>query len=205
MTEAVEIQAADGFVLRGQVWRAGPSWTILVHEPGEDLDAWKPLPAVLAARGFTVLAYDLRGHGGSDGVAAHDLDGDDLGSVVAFARDLGAGDVYVGAAGASTGPALAAAGASGCVAFVALGPLGEGLERTPALSKLAIVASRDLAQEEASAQLALAPGRCVVVRLPLAERGTALLRSAWASNIQGYVAGYVREQGPSRPEPRVGA
>jgi pimeloyl-ACP methyl ester carboxylesterase len=205
MTEAVEIRAADGVVLRGQVRRAGPSWTILVHEPGEDLDAWKPLPAVLAARGFTVLTHDLRGHGGSDGTAAHDLDSDDLASVVSLARDLGAGDIYVGAAGASTGPALEAAGASGCAAFVALGPLGHALERTPALPKLAIVASRDPAQEAASAQLALAPGGCVVVRLPVAERGTALLRGAWASNVHEYVAGFVRDRGLSRPGPKVGA
>ena len=205
MTEAVEIRASDGAVLRGEVRRAGPSWTILVHEQGEDLDAWKPLPAVLAARGFTVLTHDQRGHGCSDGTASQDLDGDDLVRVVAFARDLGAGDIYMGAAGTSTGPALEAAGASACTAFVALGPLGLALERTPALPKLAIVASRDPEQEAASAQLALARGGCVVVRLPLAERGTALLRGAWASNVQEYVAGYIRDRELSRPGPKVGA
>jgi pimeloyl-ACP methyl ester carboxylesterase len=198
LTEAVEIRASDGTVLRGEVRRAGSLWTVFVHEAGEDLDAWRPLPAALAKRGFTALTYDLRGHGGSDGVAEPEPSREDLASVLAFPRGLGAEDIFVVAAGRATGPALTVAGAQACAAAVVLGPLGQELERTPALPKLAIVSSRDPEQEAAGAALTLAPGGCAVVRLPLAERGTALLRGSWASNVQEYVTGYLGERARSR-------
>ena len=69
MIEAVEIPAPDGAVLRGEVRRAGPVWAVLVHDLGEDLDAWRPLRDALGRRGVSVLCFDLRGH---DAVAFED-------------------------------------------------------------------------------------------------------------------------------------
>ena len=99
MIEAVEIPAPDGAVLRGEVQRAGPVWAVLVHDLGEDLDAWRPLRDALAARGISVLCFDLRGHGGSDGETGDGLPAGDLEAAIAFARSSGAERLVVGAAG----------------------------------------------------------------------------------------------------------
>ncbi len=65
--EAVQATTADGVTLRGELVRGGDVWICLVHDVGEDIDAWRPLRPGLARKGWSVLALDLRGHGGSDG------------------------------------------------------------------------------------------------------------------------------------------
>ena len=47
-------------------WPGDDTWVVLVHDVGDDIDVWRPLRVALAARGWSVLALDLRGHGGSD-------------------------------------------------------------------------------------------------------------------------------------------
>jgi hypothetical protein len=57
---------AGGVELWGELL-ARPSTVLLVHDAGRDLDAWSPLPELLAERGFGSFAFDLRGCGLSDG------------------------------------------------------------------------------------------------------------------------------------------
>lgn len=66
--EPAEFEAEDGLMLRGQLWQRGPHAALLVHRPGGDLDRWAPLAVALEAVDVSVLAFDLRGHGLSDGV-----------------------------------------------------------------------------------------------------------------------------------------
>lgn len=65
--EPIECRAADGVLLRGEEVRQGSSWVVLLHDEGDDLDCWQAVRHVLAARGWSIVALDLRGHGGSDG------------------------------------------------------------------------------------------------------------------------------------------
>jgi len=182
MIEAVEIAAPDGAVLRGELRRAGPVWVVLAHAPGEDLDAWAPLPAALAAHGFAVLAFDLRGHGGSGGVVDAGRGAGDLGAAVEFARAAGAERVVVGAAGESVAPALAAAAEHGVSGFVALGPRGTELPRVAGFPRLVLAASRDPDQDSAATALGRS-GQAVVIRLPVRD----VLRDSWRTNAEAYV------------------
>lgn len=195
MIEPVEIRARDGVVLRGELRRAGADWAILVHDRGEDLDAWARLPAVLADDGLSVLAFDLRGHGGSEGEADGSREGDDLEDVVRFVRALGAERVFLGAAGASAGAALAV-GADTAAALFALAPAGlaEEVADAPSLPKLMIVPAGDPRQEEeASALQRRLCGWALVVRVPVSEPGLALLRSSWLTNVQDYIVRFLCE------------
>ena len=204
MIEAVEIPARDGRVLRGQLRRGGTDWVVLVHDLGEDLDAWRSLAPALVERKLSVLAYDLRGHGGSDGEVDSSQTAADVATVVAFARAEGAKRVYLGTAGRSTRPAIEAGAAEGCEALFALAPVGEDLGRTPPLAKLAIAGSRDPEQDAAGTELARSPGWTVVIRVPLADPGCGMLEGNWAANVRDYALTFLKQRrfGPAPTRPR---
>jgi pimeloyl-ACP methyl ester carboxylesterase len=183
MIEAVEIAARDGTLLRGELRRGGADGVVLVHDHGRDLDAWRDLPAALAEDGLAVLAFDLRGHGGSDG---DEVAEDDVADVVAFARATGFERVYVGAEGASAGAALASAEEA---AFV-LAP--RGVDREYA-GRALVVLSRDDPLEARAGELF--PGESIVISVP---EPPPLLDGAWAGNVRDYVIRFLREA-RSRP------
>ena len=64
------ISAPDGLILDatfyGPVVRPAPG-VLLLHMEGRDRGAWDTLPERLQARGYAVLAVDLRGHGATGG------------------------------------------------------------------------------------------------------------------------------------------
>lgn len=188
MIEAVEIPLRDGVVLRGELIRGGGDWTVLVHDPGEDLDAWSGLPSVLAAEGMSVLAFDLRGHGGSDGAADPARDEDDLEDVVEFVRGFGAERIFLGAAGGSVRAALAVGEREGAGLF-ALAPKGppQELPPAPSLAKLVIVGADDPLEDDAASVFA---GFALVVRLPVSED---LLHSSWGASVRDYVVRFLRD------------
>ena len=62
---------------------AGDPTLVLVHGLGADMDTWRPVLERLSPSHRTV-AYDQRGHGGSDPAASYSVEelADDLGRVV---------------------------------------------------------------------------------------------------------------------------
>jgi alpha-beta hydrolase superfamily lysophospholipase len=121
--------ADDGVQLEATVWdpsgRAAPA-VVMVPTPTRTRAEWARLGEQLAARGIVALAFDMRGHGGSQGFDS----GEDRGGL---ARDVAAAVRYlqsrsdvqvgrVGLVGASMGATLAviAAGASPAVRSLAL-------------------------------------------------------------------------------------
>lgn len=192
MIEAVEILTQDGLMLRGELRRRGPDWVVLVHAPGEDIDAWLSLPQRVASRGMSTLTVDLRGHGGSDGAAEPAATNGDIRAVIAFVRCQGAKRVFVGAAGASVAPALTAAESDRCEGFFALAPTGDQPDvRVP---RFAVVGSRDPEQEAAGSAFVAGTGWAVVARIPVDARGCELLRTTWGSNVDDYVLAFLRDR-----------
>ena len=63
----IEVALADGTVLRGIEHPADGPPLLLVHDLGEDLDAWGSVAPAVRAEGFRVICLELRGHGLSDG------------------------------------------------------------------------------------------------------------------------------------------
>jgi dipeptidyl aminopeptidase/acylaminoacyl peptidase len=109
---AVRFHAADNTRLLGVALGGGPAGVALAHESDSDLCSWLPYARELAAGGFRVLAFDLRGYGSSQRVSgerAGRVDRDALAAVDALHR-LGA--VRVVLAGASLGGIAALVGAT---------------------------------------------------------------------------------------------
>jgi pimeloyl-ACP methyl ester carboxylesterase len=183
MTEFVEFGT-----LRGELTRAADDWIVLVHESGRDLDGWKPVVSDLARLPLTVLAFDLRGHGGSDGSPGSVEE--DVHAALEFARAGGARSVLVAAAGDSVAPSLTAAETAG--GFVALGPTGAPVA-APRLPRLIVVASRDEEQVAAAASLRAGGGWAVVVNIPTSERGLELLAGAWGTGVRSHMLVFVKD------------
>jgi pimeloyl-ACP methyl ester carboxylesterase len=184
LRESVEIEAGDGVVLWGEMDTGGPVWLLLVHEAGLDLDQWHPL--VPLGGGVSTLALDLRGHGGSDGVADPACTTRDLVDAVAFARDSGADGIVVAAAGGQVQAALDAAFETRALGVVAIGPLIERVEGR-SLPKLVIVASKDMRQVSAGSALRRSAGAATVISLPISGECDAILSGAWRTNVAAYI------------------
>lgn len=69
--EKVSLVTADGVTIVGNYYNAtGAKAVLLLHQNGMDKSSWGDFPLALQARGFAVLAIDLRGYGESTQVVA---------------------------------------------------------------------------------------------------------------------------------------
>lgn len=94
----VSIETADGLTLDATLYPGGSDWVVLGHMLPADKTSWAGLAALLQDAGFTVLAYNNRGYGGSDGEREpFDLP-TDAGAALAFARSEGATRIVYGGA-----------------------------------------------------------------------------------------------------------
>jgi len=65
--EHVPFRASDGRLLEGTVFGSGSDAVVLGAMGLSEMETWFPFAEVLAEEGFTVLAYNMRGHGDSEG------------------------------------------------------------------------------------------------------------------------------------------
>ncbi|MEO0324713.1 MAG: alpha/beta fold hydrolase [Myxococcota bacterium] len=63
----VTFEGAGAYVLHGSHWEGAPGSpaVVLLHQVGADRTEWSPVILALVEAGFSVLAYDQRGHGAS--------------------------------------------------------------------------------------------------------------------------------------------
>jgi pimeloyl-ACP methyl ester carboxylesterase len=199
MNEPVEITAADGVTLRGEVHRGSPYWAILVHDHGADLESLGPLASALAREEFSVLGIDLRGHGLSDGVWDEEGSVLDLAAAIAWARQEGAGQVFAVAAGESATALFEAAGPGLVAAAVLLGPRaspGCTTERIRRWSgpRLFVVGSNDVEGESSARGIFdVCIGPRLFVQLPTDARVHDLLIGEHASQALSHAVGYLAQ------------
>jgi alpha-beta hydrolase superfamily lysophospholipase len=179
---AVELVAADGLTLRGEIWGGnGRDWLLLLHGVGTDLDAWRPLAGLVAEHGLSALALDLRGHGSSDDPWDERGAELDVDAAAAFARAEGADTFCIAAAGVAGLVALRAAERvrPDALALLSPGPLaGAGTAdlRAPGVAKLVAWGALDArADRDAASVRAASIGWTVGASLPTAAQGTDLL------------------------------
>jgi pimeloyl-ACP methyl ester carboxylesterase len=194
-----EFVAEDGTTLRGIRWDGSDRWVLLVHDLGEDLDAWRPLEAVLAESGCSRLAFDLRAHGASDDALKSDRIDLDIEAAARFAEETGAKRICVISAGRSAVVALGLQRERPfeAIALLSPGPL-EGHEpsslRGEGTRKLFVVGSEDGALAKASSSLHSASiGWCYTVNFPTTRQGCSLLGGAHAIHTKEHLASFVRE------------
>jgi pimeloyl-ACP methyl ester carboxylesterase len=107
----LHLRAADGTRIVGHRWGGGKTAVVLVHQYGGDLCQWAPYAKRLAGLGYTAIAFDLRGFGGSQHrsfPAALRYSGD-IAAAVKEARREGASRVFVVGASLGANAAIVAA------------------------------------------------------------------------------------------------
>lgn len=201
--EPVAIALEGGLVVRGQCWGDSPNWTILVHAPGEDLDAWGDLPARGATAGHAVLALDLPGHGLSDAPADPTTPAphaDAIAAALAHAAAQGARRSFLVVAGRAVAPALAALRREPVAALVALSPdlaADDGNDAVPRAAMppaLVMVGGLDAdASTAAGIFFRDRAGWAALSTIAVPEQGTALFRSAWGDQAAEQVFLFLRD------------
>ncbi len=173
--------------LRGLRYGQGTRSVLLVHDVGEDLDAWGRLPETLALAGYCVLAVDLPGHGLSDGPFTGELLPAIVDSLLDHAAAQGTTSCHLIAAGPVAAAALAAPGSARISTVTGLSPrLAERWRaalRGHTAPKLLLASSLDQADLECAQQFfRLCRGSTILSTLPVPETGSRLLASAWADH-----------------------
>lgn len=99
--EAISFTTGDGVELVGEVRGEGEPAVVLLHMYPSDRTAWAPFAGVLADEGATVLTFDFRGFGDSEGERAIPEIWRDTLAAVRFMRERGHEEVVL--VGASMG------------------------------------------------------------------------------------------------------
>jgi alpha-beta hydrolase superfamily lysophospholipase len=199
-TVPVAFPTAGGLVLRGHRFGVEKRWAVLVHDEGEDLDAWRPLVGELIALDLSVLVFDLRGHGASDDPWEPRRALSDVLAALRFARAEGARRLYLVGAGAGATAALAAGGRRKVEALVLYSPRAaldgvspEVFRASPA-PKLIIVGGLEAAANAAASEiLRRTIGWGVLESPPVEAQGTRLLASDWAEHVVEHTVAFLRD------------
>ena len=200
----IEFGGPAAHVLRGLLLGSDEHCAILVHGEGQDLDAWVSLTGWLGDHGLCVLAFDLPGHGASDGDWEPALATASVLAAVDFARSQGSLEQHLIGAEAGALAVLAAAAMEGYepASVVALSPTID--ERVASLTairearapKLILVGSLDGAGlEDAEAVYRGAIGHCELTRFPVVARGTGLLTGEWGLHVCERVLAHITRKG----------
>jgi pimeloyl-ACP methyl ester carboxylesterase len=178
----VSFPTADGLTLEGRLYPAGPTWVILAHMLPADMTSWFEFAAAAQQAGYTALAYNNRGYGGSDaGSESLDVGADAL-AAFSFARANGAGAVFFFGASMNGAAALFLAAEEDLAGIASLSGVPAwdntpGLERAPEVTAPALfVAAADDgdAVAMAEAMAAAVGGDSQVVTYPTGGHGTAM-------------------------------
>lgn len=197
--ETLEVAMPDGAVLRGLRWQGADDGLVLVHDIGQDLDAWRPLIGPVVAAGFGVAAIDLRGHGASDGAWDPMRLDSDLQAIAAAGRQAFGGRLVIGSAGVA-GLTVLRPGFSprpDAVILFSPGPLANGEARQlrgEGISKLLLVGAEDLQRDAAALELRNhSIGIAAIVSFPTRARGTDLLNQDHQRQAVEKIVAFLRE------------
>lgn len=211
--DALQATTADGVTLRGESVAGDDTWVVLVHDAGGDIDDWRPIRAGLARRGWTVLALDLRGHGGSEGEWRPERGYLDVDLGITLARRSNARHVAVIGAGLAGILALRAIERAypeepfelpDSLVLISPGPL-DGADpltlRGCGLSRLFIIGAADPLVGDAKALQRASIGWNVTVSFATAAHGAALV-SELPEHVLDKIVSFLKEQrtlrGPGR-------
>ena len=195
--QPIEWNLSSGAVVRGLRWGSGADLALLLHEPGADLDAWWTLPVDVARQlEIETIAVDLPGHGLSDDPWDPAQLPDLLRALPEFAPV--AGFRFLVAAGSSAISALEQAPVVELSGLICLSPQWpdheESPPRSPRVPKLFVAGSLAGSDLDTARRLATASGGwTVVTAIPVAERGTGLLASAWGGQLIEQIIAFLRD------------
>jgi pimeloyl-ACP methyl ester carboxylesterase len=191
-------------IIRGQHWRGGMDWAILIHDVDQDLDAWANAPATLVDAGYSVLAIDLPGHGLSDEPWHFPEIARSVQTAMSFAKNAGAKRCFLLVAGSISVPSMIAA-SDLIQAVVAFSPEASD-DELRALEEvhvptLVLAGSADAkTAEQARRVFHDKAGWAVLSIFGAAENGTALLTGPWSSRVREQILLFLRDyRSPNDP------
>lgn len=179
-------------MVRGYRWRGGANWVVMLHGPGEDLDAWGDVPAVLAGDGYGAVVVDLPGHGLSDDPWEPTGVGEPMAALVGGVRAMGARRCFAVAAGEIAEATVKAAGVDAVVVVSPAAPAAEADGATPPVLVLVGGADRR-AVAAADRFFRWTRGWAVMSSLGTAAQGTGLFASEWAAQATEQMLGFFRD------------
>jgi pimeloyl-ACP methyl ester carboxylesterase len=205
IAEQAVAELPDGTQLRGSQWRVSDRWMLLLHEPGadHDIDELTPLARAVARSGASVAAFDLPGHGFSDGVWNDDSFSPEIVRALLTWIDRQApATTGIAAVGASCYPALAAATDRRIDTLVLVSPTpNPDLHEAPqafrgnGAAKLLITSGREKAALDTARELRRRSiGWAMVMTIGSEEQGAALLAGSHSGRIAEGVELFLREQ-----------
>lgn len=176
---AISFVTADGITLEGRRFGTGADFVVVAHMRPAEMDSWFDLAATLVAEGYSVLAFNFRGYGKSEG-SGYSVDIDTL-AAIDHAFELGAERVFlIGASMGGTG-VIAAAAQREIAGIVTLSAAEEfdGVDALTAAATLEVpmllfAEENKTYPEDAKAIAAASRGSAEVVVLPGDQHGTNL-------------------------------
>jgi pimeloyl-ACP methyl ester carboxylesterase len=129
----VAFPTADGLTLEGRLFPAGATWVILAHMFPADMASWFEFAAAAQQAGYSALAYNNRGYGGSDPGDPLDVGADAL-AAISFARADGAARVFFFGASMNGAAALFAGAQEDLAGIASLSGVPEW-DNTPGLGR----------------------------------------------------------------------
>jgi len=137
--ETVTFEIA-GLTIEATRCPAGPDWVILAHDFGSNRQSWGDFPQALQEAGYTVLAYDNRGHGGSDCPRDTMSLFEDAVAATAYARVAGAESIVFGGAVANAGVGLYLAASEELAGVFALSTIPDSPCAPDVITRLPLIA-----------------------------------------------------------------
>ena len=130
VAEEVTFSTEDGVKLAGTFYKGSSTAVVMSHMSGGSRADWRDVPELLAERGYTVLAFDFRGRGASEGGYDPPASNVDLLAAVDYVKSRGADRLVLAGAsmGAMASAKVAAASQADAVVLVAGTTSWSGLE-----------------------------------------------------------------------------
>jgi pimeloyl-ACP methyl ester carboxylesterase len=174
---------------------------VVVHGPGEDLDTWGDVPAVLASDGYGVVVVDLPGHGLSDDPWEEEGAGELMAVLVGGVRAVGGRRCFVVAVGEVAEAAVKAEGVDAAVVVSPVAPVKEAGGAMPPV--LVVVGGLNRAAVAAADRFfRWTRGWAVMSSLGTERQGTAVFGSEWAMQAKEQVVGFFRDYRVAEVEER---
>ncbi len=178
--QEVTFPTADGLTLEGRLYAAGSTWVILAHMFPADMTSWFEFAAAAQQAGYTALAYNNRGYGGSSATDGPLDVGVDALAAFAFARANGAEAVFFFGASMNGAAALFLAAEEDLAGIASLSGVPAwdntpGLERAAEVTEPALFIAAeddDGAVATARAMAEAVGGQPEVVAYPTGGHGT---------------------------------
>ncbi len=201
---AVTFVTSDGIRIAATAFGRGSTGVVLAHMLGGDRSDWTPFARLLAREGYTVLAFDFRGHGKSPGSFDEAVLDRDVRAAAEFLKDQEVTRVaLIGASMGGTASIKVAASDRIAALVVISSPMTYGARVTRAdlarlvMSSLWIVSEKDQPYATTVRNMyAAAKGEKSLHTYPGSQHGTQLFSSPYSADFTARLLGFLKRSVP---------